>query len=58
MVKICLPFLNEGYLRNSLSKILNRNYNVDFNANDLDIIQARISWIQRHEVRTGVHWQL
>ena len=57
MVKICSPFLKEGYLRNSLFKILNRNYNIDFNANDLDIIQARISWIQRHEVRTGVHWQ-
>ena len=58
MVKICLPFLNEGYLRNSLSKISNRNYNIDFNANDLHTVQARISCMQRHEVRTGVHWQL
>ena len=54
MIKICLPFLMEGYLKNSLTKNLHKTYSVDLNENDLDIIHARISWVQRHELRTGI----
>ena len=54
LIKICLPFLMEGNLKISMNSVLNNKYDVDFDTNDLDIIQARISWVQKHELCTGV----
>ena len=56
LVRICLPFLSEGILKSSLHKILPNTYSIEFRPNDLDIIRARIGWVQRNEVRTGVRF--
>ena len=54
LIKLCKPFLMIGCHRLSFSKLLNDKYEIDFNSNDLEIIHARISWVQRNEIRTGV----
>ena len=54
MIKLCLPFLMEGNLKMSVNKVLKNKYDIDFNSNDLDVIQARISWVQKHELCTGI----
>ena len=45
--------LMNGYLFGMLRKRLDEIYSVEFFAHTLDILKARIEWIQRHEPVTG-----
>ena len=51
--KLSAVFLRNGYLYNSLCKCFRGKYQVDFLSNDLDILESRIFWVQRHEPTTG-----
>ena len=54
LIKICLPFLKYGYLCSAVEKHFYDAYNVAMWENDLDVLRARIEWIQKHEERRGI----
>ena len=53
LIRISSFTLGNGYLYKSLFKRLNDNYDVNFSMHSLDILKARVEWVQRHEPMTG-----
>ena len=56
LIKLCQPFLIGGRHMVSLCKLLRNKYDIDLRCNDQDVIRARISWVQRNEIRTGIRF--
>lgn len=56
LIKLSRSFLMRGYHLPVLCTTLKDRYSVDFNFNELDVLIARIAWIQRNEERTGVRF--
>ena len=56
LMRLCCPLLMLGYHALSLSKLVKDRYQIDITENGVDAIGARISWVQRHEVTTGVRY--
>ena len=54
LLKLYRPFMKSGYLCSSISKLFIDSYGVSVWDNDLDVLGARIRWIQNHEERRGV----
>ena len=54
LIKISRSYLKSGYLCNSIEKLFNDVYGVSIMDNDLDVLGARILWVQRHEERRGI----
>ena len=54
LVRLCRPFLKRGYLLTSLMKTLKEKYSIYFTEYDINTIKARISWVQRDEVFSGI----
>ena len=51
IVKINIPFLKKGIFFSSVTSLFETTYNVNIFENDLDVLNARINWMQRHEER-------
>ena len=51
---LCHPYLKAGYHMSGLFKLIRNFYNMSFMESDLDVIRARISYVQRNENQTGV----
>ena len=56
LIRLCQPFLMGGFHLVSLYTFLKDKYCFDFRFNELDVIQARIAWVQRNEERTGIRF--
>ena len=54
IIRLCRPFLKRGRLFTSLLTTLKKEYNISFTEYDLDTIKARISWVQRNEICSGI----
>lgn len=54
VIKMCWPYLKTGYLSESLTTCFIELYECDLWTNDLDVLRARIKWVQKHEIRRGV----
>lgn len=53
LLKLSIFNLKQGYLFSVISRRLRDEYRCDILSNDLDILKARINWVQNHEPRTG-----
>ena len=53
IINMNLPFLKRGYFFNHLNSIFKDVYAVDVSSHALDIVVARIGWVQKHEPRRG-----
>ena len=53
ITKLCLPFLKSGYLSMSVTKLFKDTYDTDFWTNEIDVLKARVDWVQKHENRRG-----
>ena len=53
LIKLSIFELKNGILYGSIRKRLREVYNCEFKDNDLDVLKARIFWVQNHEPRTG-----
>ena len=53
LISISSFTLRNGYLFETLFRRLDGNYDVNFSRHTLDILKARIQWVQRHEPTTG-----
>ena len=53
IIKLNLPFLKRGHFVQHVSSMYHEAYDVDLSRNDVDVITARISWVQKHEERRG-----
>ena len=51
---LCLPYLKNGYLCESVLKLFTETYECNIYENDLDVLEARLEWVQKHENRRGV----
>ena len=51
---LCKPYIKSGYIFTSLASYFEDFYNANVWENELEVIQARIVWVQRHEERRGV----
>ena len=51
LIRLNIPFLKQGLLLPYVFDIFKTKYNVDIYANDSDILNARVGWVQRHEER-------
>ena len=49
IIKLNLTFLKQGYFVQHVSSMFQDIYNVDISRNDVDILAARIDWVQKHE---------
>ena len=54
IISICKPFLKAGYLYSSVVELYNNVYGTDMDDGDLDVMKARITWVQNHEPRRGI----
>ena len=45
--------IKEGYIFRDLVTIFTEKYECNFIDNSLDILKARVNWVQRHEPQTG-----
>ena len=54
LIRLCRPYLKSGYLCTSVGKLFNQSYAADIWENDLDVLGARILWVQTHEERRGI----
>ena len=54
ITKICKQFIKQGYFCSSVAKWFEEDYELDLWSNDLDVVQARIEWVQRHEDRRRI----
>ena len=53
LIRLNLPLLKRGYFFPHVASIFQEKYNVDIFMNEVDVLSARISWIQKHEERKG-----
>ena len=53
LISISSFTLRNGFLFQNLFQRLNNSYNVGFSMHTLDILRARVGWVQRHEPTTG-----
>ena len=53
VLRILYYNLLEGFIYKSLSKQFDQKYSCKIRENGIDILKARIFWVQRHEDRTG-----
>lgn len=53
-IKLCSPFLKTGYHAMAITKLFEDQYDCDVWSNDLDVLHARVCWVQRHETRRGI----
>ena len=56
LLTLCRPYLKMGYHMSGFFRLLRSSYDVSFVENDLDIIKARISYVQRNENQTGIRF--
>ena len=54
LIKLYRPYLKGGYLNTSIEKLFQNLYSVSVWDNDLDVLGARILWVQKHEERRGI----
>ena len=54
-IRYNFPFLYNGNILSSLVKSFNDVYSIDLSKYDMDIIKARIGWVQRHEPRRTLY---
>ena len=54
IIRLSSPYLKKGHLYTSYTKWLQNNYEIDVWEYDLETINARILWVQRHEERRGI----
>lgn len=54
VIKMCWPYLKTGYLSESLTTCFIELFECDLWTNDLDVLRARIKWVQKHETRRVV----
>ena len=54
LLKLSLTYIKAGHLMTSVANLFQNIYDSDFWSNDLQILKARISWVQRHEARRGI----
>ena len=52
--KLCHFYLKQGYLHNSVGCYFKNVYEVNLYDNQLDVLKARIMWVQKHEPRREV----
>ena len=50
---LCSPYLKDGYICKSLIKLFKDIYKCGYCENDLDVLKARLVWVQGHENRRG-----
>ena len=53
IIRLNLPFLKRGYFIQSVSSLFREMYSVDISYSEVDILAARISYVQKHEPRRG-----
>ena len=53
IINLNLPILKQGYFYTYITKQFVERYSVDISSLSLDIVFARIQWVQRHEERRG-----
>ena len=53
IIKMNLPFFKRGYFVSNLNILFRDVYDVDVSRHSLDIVAARVSWVQKHEPRRG-----
>ena len=58
LMTLCRPYLKAGYHMSIFCNTLRETYGIGFMENDLDIIKARISYVQRNEPQTGLAYFL
>ena len=51
LIKFNLPFLKCGYFFTHVNKIFKEIYGVDVSRWARDVLESRISWVQKHELR-------
>ena len=54
LLKLYRPYLKGGYLSSNIEKLFQNSYEVSVWDNDLDVLGARILWVQKHEERRGI----
>ena len=54
IIKLCLTSLKSGYLYRSLTDLFGNIYSIEIEEGGLDIVKARVGWVQNHEERRGV----
>ena len=54
VMKTCTTHLMSGYLYDSVAKLYSNVYGVELECGGLDVVKARVSWVQNHEERRGV----
>ena len=47
---LCSPYLKNGYICKSVVSHFKDVYNCNFYENDLDVLRARVEWLQRHGI--------
>ena len=55
LIKINLPFLKRGHFFNHVNKLFKDVYEVDVSRHSIDILNARVSWVQKHEQRRALY---
>ena len=53
LIKLLAFSIKEGYIFRDLISKFTEKYECNFTENSLDILRARIFWVQRHEPHTG-----
>lgn len=53
IIRLNLPFLKQGNFVQHVSCLFKKMYNVDISSNDVEVLEARVSWVQKHEQRRG-----
>ena len=53
IIKLCSSQLKSGYLFESVSRLYKSVYSMDMGSGDMDIIKARVAFVQNHEERRG-----
>ena len=56
IIRLSIPYLQSGYLCNSITNHFKSKYNVNIWSNELDVLRSRIAWVQKHEVRGVCHF--
>ena len=51
---LCYSYLKDGHICKSLFGLFKDVYNCNFCDNDLDVLRARLEWVQKNENRRGV----
>ena len=54
IIKLCSSFLKSGYLFDSATKLYENVYSIEVGSVGLDVVKARVAWVQNHEERRGV----